>query len=175
MRITRLAGNDFRPALELTVTMPSFFRCPSIAFKTSSKSPSKVKDATSRMILILFTETLFVRLALSAGRFQNKDNLFQGIAPPKKDDGVRLQVALGSWHHSTSPLHSRWIPLYLASAAIFQTRFTKSSHRKSSISSCSVLWRETIADHSTLTYWRPMRSEERRVGKECRSRWSPYH
>ena len=22
---------------------------------------------------------------------------------------------------------------------------------------------------------RPMRSEERRVGKECRSRWSPYH
>ena len=24
----------------------------------------------------------------------------------------------------------------------------------------------------TVTY---MRSEERRVGKECRSRWSPYH
>ena len=23
-------------------------------------------------------------------------------------------------------------------------------------------------------YWQ-MRSEERRVGKECRSRWSPYH
>ena len=23
--------------------------------------------------------------------------------------------------------------------------------------------------------WRPDRSEERRVGKECRSRWSPYH
>ena len=23
--------------------------------------------------------------------------------------------------------------------------------------------------------WRGMRSEERRVGKECRSRWSPYH
>src|SRR6266536_4958869 len=22
--------------------------------------------------------------------------------------------------------------------------------------------------------WRPVRSEERRVGKECRSRWSPY-
>ena len=25
----------------------------------------------------------------------------------------------------------------------------------------------------TMTY--EMRSEERRVGKECRSRWSPYH
>ena len=23
--------------------------------------------------------------------------------------------------------------------------------------------------------WGIMRSEERRVGKECRSRWSPYH
>src|ERR1043165_1079103 len=23
--------------------------------------------------------------------------------------------------------------------------------------------------------WSPKRSEERRVGKECRSRWSPYH
>src|SRR3712207_7512418 len=25
------------------------------------------------------------------------------------------------------------------------------------------------------TYGHPSRSEERRVGKECRSRWSPYH
>ena len=24
-------------------------------------------------------------------------------------------------------------------------------------------------------WWDPNRSEERRVGKECRSRWSPYH
>ena len=24
-------------------------------------------------------------------------------------------------------------------------------------------------------YLKPKRSEERRVGKECRSRWSPYH
>ena len=24
-------------------------------------------------------------------------------------------------------------------------------------------------------FWRERRSEERRVGKECRSRWSPYH
>ena len=30
-----------------------------------------------------------------------------------------------------------------------------------------------------MNFWTPqtgkMRSEERRVGKECRSRWSPYH
>ena len=27
----------------------------------------------------------------------------------------------------------------------------------------------------TLTLGNYLRSEERRVGKECRSRWSPYH
>ena len=47
-------------------------------------------------------------------------------------------------------------------------------------------WSEyTLAENSgltqsTLSTWRrrnlqPNRSEERRVGKECRSRWSPYH
>ena len=32
-------------------------------------------------------------------------------------------------------------------------------------------------NHEMFTYEVPMyfRSEERRVGKECRSRWSPYH
>ena len=32
--------------------------------------------------------------------------------------------------------------------------------------------------HELGAYWfldKPIRSEERRVGKECRSRWSPYH
>ena len=27
----------------------------------------------------------------------------------------------------------------------------------------------------TVLFEKPDRSEERRVGKECRSRWSPYH
>ena len=30
------------------------------------------------------------------------------------------------------------------------------------------------ADTDSIEGW-PERSEERRVGKECRSRWSPYH
>ena len=29
--------------------------------------------------------------------------------------------------------------------------------------------------HATFTSAASVRSEERRVGKECRSRWSPYH
>src|SRR3712207_9269393 len=33
-----------------------------------------------------------------------------------------------------------------------------------------------VNDASKVLYVRdPLRSEERRVGKECRSRWSPYH
>src|SRR5438270_13147572 len=31
------------------------------------------------------------------------------------------------------------------------------------------------ADGKELRLWGGHRSEERRVGKECRSRWSPYH
>src|SRR3989441_13346450 len=32
-----------------------------------------------------------------------------------------------------------------------------------------------LEKHQTLPFEEVMRSEERRVGKECRSRWSPYH
>src|SRR3712207_9113901 len=32
-----------------------------------------------------------------------------------------------------------------------------------------------IGDRVQIMETRPTRSEERRVGKECRSRWSPYH
>ena len=32
-----------------------------------------------------------------------------------------------------------------------------------------------IGDCEVYENFSPIRSEERRVGKECRSRWSPYH
>ena len=44
------------------------------------------------------------------------------------------------------------------------------------ISRCKLLyieWINKVLLHSTRNYIQ--RSEERRVGKECRSRWSPYH
>src|SRR3712207_9404864 len=40
------------------------------------------------------------------------------------------------------------------------------------------VWFLLVEDERGLlqaTIFRPIRSEERRVGKECRSRWSPYH
>src|SRR5256885_17254474 len=48
-----------------------------------------------------------------------------------------------------------------------------------SFSYCSAdgVWGEPIWLHAAkeLLWPESMRSEERRVGKECRSRWSPYH
>ena len=35
--------------------------------------------------------------------------------------------------------------------------------------------RDTLADRLKKLEKSKLRSEERRVGKECRSRWSPYH
>src|SRR2546428_13058828 len=34
---------------------------------------------------------------------------------------------------------------------------------------------DELMSSETLMDLKPIRSEERRVGKECRSRWSPYH
>ena len=34
---------------------------------------------------------------------------------------------------------------------------------------------ETLVETLKRDSWNAPRSEERRVGKECRSRWSPYH
>ena len=34
---------------------------------------------------------------------------------------------------------------------------------------------KTVKNRIVVDYLLPMRSEERRVGQECRSRWSPYH
>ena len=35
--------------------------------------------------------------------------------------------------------------------------------------------KKNTPDKLELNKYCPFRSEERRVGKECRSRWSPYH
>ena len=36
-------------------------------------------------------------------------------------------------------------------------------------------WRKSYEERQIISYAALQRSEERRVGKECRSRWSPYH
>ena len=39
----------------------------------------------------------------------------------------------------------------------------------------TVVETEVVVQEKTVTEKLIVRSEERRVGKECRSRWSPYH
>src|SRR2546422_11593225 len=62
---------------------------------------------------------------------------------------------------------------------------TESREEKSKAEdSCAGQWKQNQANHSQYVYqdkikknpaFAACRSEERRVGKECRSRWSPYH
>ena len=47
-------------------------------------------------------------------------------------------------------------------------QITLDSRTTSSVNHISILLRQAAV-------WGGIRSEERRVGKECRSRWSPYH
>src|SRR3712207_6088499 len=51
------------------------------------------------------------------------------------------------------------------------------SHRSTVLHSMMVAMGNTLAlsERDCVLPVVPMRSEERRVGKECRSRWSPYH
>ena len=39
----------------------------------------------------------------------------------------------------------------------------------------AVAWKQVLEDAESVRLFGAARSEERRVGKECRSRWSPYH
>ena len=52
----------------------------------------------------------------------------------------------------------------------------KVSHLESSlaVAELTVVLHYLMNTHADVLIW-DVRSEERRVGKECRSRWSPYH
>src|SRR5256885_13910199 len=69
----------------------------------------------------------------------------------------RLRAGFGQYFMGTSPLY------YMAVAT-----YRLPTHPVL-IGSAAMLW-------GYLKSWfKGLRSEERRVGKECRSRWSPYH
>ena len=80
---------------------------------------------------------------------------------------------------------SRWIKNVLTDAGIDTTRYHAHSTRaeRTSAANATSLSIDSIMDAAGWSsentfrkfYDKPIRSEERRVGKECRSRWSPYH
>ena len=73
---------------------------------------------------------------------------------------------------NSRPVHWQFLVLALAAcvsaAAAAQTRPKRTDIGAAPI---GILW----VGNSFFYYNNSMRSEERRVGKECRSRWSPYH
>src|SRR3712207_9057254 len=46
---------------------------------------------------------------------------------------------------------------------------------KDTFFSANIKYYEFSPNYETKSTFKEVRSEERRVGKECRSRWSPYH
>ena len=74
---------------------------------------------------------------------------------------IRQESDPGQWRHVRSELN----PADHASRGIKASETGKLERWRRGP---EFLWRE-VED------WPPQRSEERRVGKECRSRWSPYH
>src|ERR1035441_304039 len=79
--------------------------------------------------------------------------------------------------HSPSP-RRRWIWIVLLSAVLYTRGFFPPPLRDDADSTHAGAARELIVRHDWTTLYIDgvrYRSEERRVGKECRSRWSPYH
>ena len=81
------------------------------------------------------------------------------------------------------PARERWLELALViedSASSFLWRdtmrdFQQVLERQGAFRTVSVWYLQTSASGAMALYAKRPRSEERRVGKECRSRWSPYH
>src|SRR5688572_31867876 len=51
----------------------------------------------------------------------------------------------------------------------------RSSNRRTTSTRACFIFFSTRISVSSMSWLTSTRSEERRVGKECRSRWSPYH
>src|SRR3990167_1288064 len=95
---------------------------------------------------------------------------------------VMKSVAAVSCLSSTSPLRGTARPLYvLVPTAIVFSLLEVSLAYRAGTTFCKagrdVILKRTRPDYVTrrLRSKQPRRSEERRVGKECRSRWSPHH
>ena len=69
-------------------------------------------------------------------------------------------------------LISLLIEVMLLSVLLFQDRFNGMIARKNTLAGTKEYHVAFGEDSYTVV---TARSEERRVGKECRSRWSPYH
>src|SRR2546425_12489853 len=98
---------------------------------------------------------------------------------PKDTANDKVFLVMGPWHHGQeigdgSSLGALKFnsdtALYFRREILgpFLAQYLKDGAPKADLPTVS-------AFESGTNTWRRLRSEERRVGKECRSRWSPYH
>src|SRR5256886_11885041 len=117
-------------------------------------------------------------------RYHESANRLEGAFVPDQcvcffffqaEDGIRDLTVTGV-QTCALPIY-RWIPLIFlglkkCSSVVFSGRFL--------VKRCHLPWSRNrfLSTHvlpKNFGYLNSPRSEERRVGKECRSRWSPYH
>src|SRR5256886_16031156 len=70
---------------------------------------------------------------------------------------------------------ARWIRLGAIEAFDFRAAYSALAAAQSSLARPILLWGQGDGQYLFALIAPKRRSEERRVGKECRSRWSPYH
>src|SRR5256885_313783 len=76
--------------------------------------------------------------------------------------------------HST--FEGNWMPDLSSSDGLYVYNYTRYDYTLSGLAVTALGADGVTADLPlALTFSSATRSEERRVGKECRSRWSPYH
>jgi len=83
----------------------------------------------------------------------------------------RFHAAVGPRHHVASPLGA-WLLLALVAAADEAGGPADRTHTAAADAGPTT---GAVAEAAGRGAAGVTRSEERRVGKECRSRWSPYH
>src|SRR2546422_610872 len=125
--------------------------------------------------------TLALPLARAAARAPRRSTLRHWISPSQASLPAEPRLPLGpdvgcAPPSKDRPHNARRVP---PASALSDDRRAGPEHPSLSASQGAVVWhmRSVARAHISLLWIvrRACRSEERRVGKECRSRWSPYH
>src|SRR3712207_6961736 len=90
------------------------------------------------------------------------------------EDGIR-DIGVTGVQTCALPIYWFAYPLKVVQSGVIARAFAMSRPAGSLIPSPFMYHSLVTRTYSLSAFGRPARSEERRVGKECRSRWSPYH